>query len=227
MPMTWTADADRRLLLLVLEISNVNNNQIAERWAAKHGIIPSLPVLTNSTSHWLALTLPRPGPEGGDQPTARAITERLAKLKKMANGTGTGIGSNAGVTPKKSATPRTTPSKAKKAEPKTPASSSKKRGKAAARMSDEDDSEAEGAAIKEESPTKRARLERRSKKEKKYEDPSSEVEDEEVVGGSSSKVGGGEGGVFDEFDDFAGVVGRDHGFQMDDLSDVSDFRPVA
>ncbi|KAH9827307.1 hypothetical protein Tdes44962_MAKER02933 [Teratosphaeria destructans] len=201
MPMAWTPDADRRLLLLVLEISSVNNNQIAERWAAKHG------------------------PEGGEQPTARAITERLAKLKKMANSTGTG--SNAGTTPKKSAVPRATPSKAKKAEPKTPASSSKKRGKAAASMSDEDDTEAEAAGLKEESPTKRARLERRSKKEKKYEDPGSEVEDEVAVGGSSSKVGGGEGGVFDEFDDVAGVAGRDHGFGMDDLSDVSGFRPAA
>ncbi|KAK5121933.1 hypothetical protein LTR85_004505 [Meristemomyces frigidus] len=172
MPVQWTADLDRRLLLPPLELAKVDNKAIAELWAKKYGN------------------------EGGEQPTPRAITERLVKLKKSVTGGSGGTASTG--TPRKSTavTPKATPKKP--TFPKTPTSSAKRNHKA---MSDEDDSEIERMPSVSES-TKRAKLDRRSKTPKIYEDPGSEHEaaddEAEATAGSFGGLGHGIGSIFDQ-----------------------------
>ncbi|KAI6818228.1 hypothetical protein KC340_g14833 [Hortaea werneckii] len=207
MPVQWTTEVDHRLLLLILEIVQVDHKKIAERWAEKYGR------------------------EGEEQPTARAITERLYKLKKQAGGNGN---NKAVATPSRKST-TSTPKTATKIV-RTPVSSGKRnRNKS---MSDEDDSEDERVMLKANgsSPLKRARYGRSSKTPKVYNELDSEAEGSSaaVSTGMKSETNGHAHGVFDQelqLDGMAegSVSGRRRrrmlAMESDAMSDVSDFQP--
>ncbi|KAI7281247.1 hypothetical protein KC345_g4234 [Hortaea werneckii] len=207
MPIKWTTEADHRLLLLILEIVQVDHKKIAERWAEKHG------------------------QEGGEQPTARAITERLAKLKKQAGGGGN---NKAVATPSHKST-TSTPKTATKII-RTPVSSGKRnRNKS---MSDEDDSEDERVMLKANgsSPLKRARYGRSSKTFKVYNELDSEAEGTSAALSAEmkSEANGHAGEIFDQELQLDGMAdgsasGRRRrrmlAMESDAMSDVSDFQP--
>ncbi|GAB1743165.1 hypothetical protein NU219Hw_g9021t1 [Hortaea werneckii] len=207
MPVQWTTELDHRLLLLILDIEKVNHGKVAERWAEKHG------------------------QEGGKQPTARAITERLSKLKKQAGGSGN---NKAVATPSRKST-TSTPKTATKII-RTPVSSGKRnRNKS---ISDEDDSEDERVMLKANgsSPLKRARYGRSSKTPKVYNELDSEAEESSAAlsAGMKSKAKGHEGGIFDQELKLNGMVdgsvsGRRRrrmlAMESDAMSDGSDFQP--
>ncbi|KAI7496387.1 hypothetical protein KC367_g6623 [Hortaea werneckii] len=212
MPVQWTTEVDHRLLLLILEIVQVDHKKIAERWAEKYG------------------------QEGGDQPTARAITERLYKLKKQAGGS---ANNKAVATPSRKST-TSTPKTATKVI-RTPVSSGKRnRNKS---MSDEDDSEDESVMLKANgsSPLKRARYGRSSKTSKIYNELDSEAESSSAALSAEmkSEANGHAGGIFDQQLQLDGmpdrvaadevVAGRRRrrmlAMESDAMSDVSDFQP--
>ncbi|GAB1728146.1 hypothetical protein NU195Hw_g6096t1 [Hortaea werneckii] len=207
MPVQWTTEVDHRLLLLILEIVQVDHKKIAERWAEKYG------------------------QEGGEQPTARAITERLYKLKKQAGGSGN---NKAVATPSRKST-TSTPRTATKII-RTPVSSGKRnRNKS---MSDEDDSEDERVMFKADgsSPLKRAKYSRSTKTPKVYNELDSEAEGSSAAlsAGMKSEANGHAGGIFDQELQLDGttdgsVSGRRRrrmlAMESDAVSDVSDFQP--
>ncbi|KAI6814432.1 hypothetical protein KC332_g1145 [Hortaea werneckii] len=207
MPVQWTTEVDHRLLLLILEIVQVDHKKIAERWAEKYG------------------------QEGGEQPTARAITERLYKLKKQAGGSGN---NKVVATPSRKST-TSTPKTATKIV-RTPVSSGKRnRNKS---MSDEDDSEDERVMFKADgsSPLKRARYGRSFKTLKVYNELDSEAEGSSAAlsAGMKSEANGHAGGIFDQELQLDGtadgsVSGRRRrrmlAMESDAMSDVSDFQP--
>ncbi|RMY69130.1 hypothetical protein D0863_06656 [Hortaea werneckii] len=209
MPVQWTTEVDHRLLLLILEIVQVDHKKIAERWAEKYG------------------------QEGGEQPTARAITERLYKLKKQAGGHGNNKAVATSTPSRKSTT--STPKTASKIV-RTPVSSGKRnRNKS---MSDDDDSEDERVMLKANgtSPLKRARYGRSSKTPKVYSELDSETENSSAAlsAGMKSEANGHAGGVSDQelqLDGMAdgSVSGRRRrrmlAMESDAMSDVSDFQP--
>ncbi|RMZ12728.1 hypothetical protein D0860_02848 [Hortaea werneckii] len=207
MPVQWTTEVDHRLLLLILEIVQVDHKKIAERWAEKYG------------------------QEGGEQPTARAITERLYKLKKQAGGSGN---NKVVATPSRKST-TSIPKTATKIV-RTPVSSGKRnRNKS---MSDEDDSEDERVMFKADgsSPLKRARYGRSFKTLKVYNELDSEAEGSSAAlsAGMKSEANGHAGGIFDQELQLDGtadgsVSGRRRrrmlAMESDAMSDVSDFQP--
>ncbi|KAI7241352.1 hypothetical protein KC343_g16768 [Hortaea werneckii] len=207
MPVQWTTEVDHRLLLLILEIVQVDHKKIAERWAEKYG------------------------QEGGDQPTARAITERLYKLKKQAGGSGN---NKAVATPSRKST-TSTPRTATKII-RTPVSSGKRnRNKS---MSDEDDSEDERVMFKADgsSPLKRAKYSRSTKTPKIYNELDSEAEGSSAAlsAGMKSEVNGHAGGIFDQELQLDGTTDgsvsghrrrRMLAMESDAMSDVSNFQP--
>ena len=173
------------------------------------------------------------GQEGGDQPTARAITERLYKLKKQAGGSANSKAVATSTPSRKSTT--STPKTASKVI-RTPVSSGKRnRNKS---MSDEDDSEDERVMIKANgsSPLKRARYGRSTKTPKIYNELDSEAENSSAAlsAGMKSDANDHAGGVFDQelqLDGMAdgSVSGRRRrrmlAMESDAMSDVSDFQP--
>ncbi|KAI7471088.1 hypothetical protein KC351_g12299 [Hortaea werneckii] len=207
MPVQWTTEVDHRLLLLILEIVQVDHKKIAERWAEKYG------------------------QEGREQPTARAITERLYKLKKQAGGSGN---NKVVATPSRKST-TSIPKTATKIV-RTPVSSGKRnRNKS---MSDEDDSEDERVMFKADgsSPLKRARYGRSFKTLKVYNELDSEADGSSAAlsAGMKSEANGHAGGIFDQELQLDGtadgsVSGRRRrrmlAMESDAMSDVSDFQP--
>ncbi|MCJ1407714.1 hypothetical protein MMC19_001785 [Ptychographa xylographoides] len=94
MPIKWTSENDQLLLLKILETCAVNADvrKISEAWHL---------VLTSNLAR-----------DQGDVPTARAITERLCKIRTLAKANGCGHFSVASSQNKeKSTTPNSTPRK--------------------------------------------------------------------------------------------------------------------
>ncbi|KAF2094007.1 hypothetical protein NA57DRAFT_81010 [Rhizodiscina lignyota] len=130
--MKWTADADRLLLISMIGALNIPVTENAQKIANFY-----------------------PPNDNGEKPTAKAITERVYRIKKQfqkhgtaeprrgarANNTYVRVASSTATTPRRARAPR------QPKTPKTPPSSSKKR-KAAAADSDDDDEYAPNAKSK-------------------------------------------------------------------------------
>lgn len=135
MGVKWDDKMDVRLLLLIISVMTINWNQIANKWAAVYGLSTKALMVG-----YARLTRFTGGQPNVPQPTQKAITEHVAKLRKKLDGSyASPTKATAGPSTIAFSSSLTKPSK------KTLASTGKPKGKAKQKVvdsgSDSDDSE--------------------------------------------------------------------------------------
>ncbi|WEW56384.1 hypothetical protein PRK78_001827 [Emydomyces testavorans] len=135
MPIKWTPENDQILLLKILETHDltVDTKKVSEAWR-----MYPIPPLSQNASRQTHLTQSPAKTDANAIPTARAITERLFKIKKSAKESINGMAT----TPKKPPTSaKTTPStaSARKRKTNTAQTPASKRGRTAVKREPEMD----------------------------------------------------------------------------------------